>query len=145
MYYLAYGSNLNKEQMKMRCPDASVVCTSAIKNYRLLFRRGVLTIEPAKGYTVPVAVGDVSDNDIRNLDIYEGYPNLYYKRDFMVRFDDGKRHKTFAYLMHKNHPVSLPRAYYLDVCVRGYDDFGMDQEVLYEAVCYSKNLSRMWA
>jgi len=47
-YYIAYGSNLNKEQMKSRCPDAVPVGTSEIKNYTLLFKghpnRAVATI-----------------------------------------------------------------------------------------------------
>ena len=144
MYYLAYGSNLNKEQMRWRCPDAEVVCVSEIRNYRLLFRHGVLTIEPAKGHSVPVVVWKVSDRDIANLDVYEGYPHLYYKRDFMVKFPDGKRHKTFAYLMWKKFPVTVPRDCYLNVCLHGYDDFDLDKEVMNEAVRYTKDLSRMW-
>lgn len=139
MYYLAYGSNLNKDRMKMRCPDAQEVCVSEIKNYRLLFRRGVLTIEPAKGYSVPVAVWEVSDRDIRNLDIYEGYPSFYYKQNFMVYFLDGKRHKTFAYLMHR-YAVSEPRPYYFDVCLTGYDDFGIDPKPMYDALDYTRSL-----
>ena len=29
-YYIAYGSNLNVEQMRYRCPDAKIVGTSVI-------------------------------------------------------------------------------------------------------------------
>lgn len=36
-YYIAYGSNLNKDQMKYRCPDAKLVGTGSIPNYQLLF------------------------------------------------------------------------------------------------------------
>ena len=37
-YYIAYGSNLNYEQMRWRCPDAKVIGTSVIPDYRLIFR-----------------------------------------------------------------------------------------------------------
>lgn len=34
--YIAYGSNLNRAQMALRCPDAKVVGTGEIKDYELL-------------------------------------------------------------------------------------------------------------
>ena len=37
-YYIAYGSNLNIRQMKMRCPGARIIGTSVIEDYRLLFK-----------------------------------------------------------------------------------------------------------
>ena len=36
--YIAYGSNLNLEQMAFRCPTAKVVGKSELKDYELLFR-----------------------------------------------------------------------------------------------------------
>ena len=36
-YYLAYGSNLNRNQMRMRCPGAKPLGTAVIEGYRLLF------------------------------------------------------------------------------------------------------------
>ena len=46
--YVAYGSNLNLEQMARRCPKAKVVGIGNLKDYQLTFRR-VATIEPEKG------------------------------------------------------------------------------------------------
>ena len=37
-YYIAYGSNLNIPQMRMRCPGARIIGTSVIEGYRLLFK-----------------------------------------------------------------------------------------------------------
>ena len=55
--YIAYGSNLNLEQMAFRCPTAKVVGKSELKDYELLFRGGrrgaVATVEPKAGSTVP--------------------------------------------------------------------------------------------
>lgn len=36
--YIAYGSNLNLEQMKHRCPTAEVVGAAELRNWRLWFR-----------------------------------------------------------------------------------------------------------
>ena len=58
--YIAYGSNLNRAQMALRCPDAKVVGTGEIKDYELLFRGNrngaVATVEPKKGESVPVLI-----------------------------------------------------------------------------------------
>ena len=43
--YIAYGSNINLDQMAYRCPHSKVVGTSEIKGYELEFR-GVATIVP---------------------------------------------------------------------------------------------------
>lgn len=59
-YYLAYGSNLNLEQMRRRCPTAVKVGTAFIENYRLMFKGSgsgnYLTIEKENGHYVPVGV-----------------------------------------------------------------------------------------
>ena len=39
--YLAYGSNINLEQMAFRCPDSKVVTTGMISDYELQFRQVV--------------------------------------------------------------------------------------------------------
>ena len=53
-YYFAYGSNINLEQMAVRCPAAQVVGPAVLDGYELLFRgnrrgTGVATIEPLPG------------------------------------------------------------------------------------------------
>ena len=37
-YYFAYGSNINLNQMAVRCPDAKVVEPAVLENYELLFQ-----------------------------------------------------------------------------------------------------------
>ena len=37
-YYIAYGSNLNVPQMRMRCPHATILGTAALKGWELLFK-----------------------------------------------------------------------------------------------------------
>ena len=41
--YIAYGSNINLEQMAHRCPNSKVVSTEMMQGYELEFR-GVATI-----------------------------------------------------------------------------------------------------
>ena len=71
-YYIAYGSNLNVQQMRWRCPGARIIGTSELQDYRLLFKGSktgsYLTVEPEKGCTVPVVVWEVTDQDELALD-----------------------------------------------------------------------------
>ena len=59
--YAAYGSNINLDQMAFRCPNAKVVGTSEIKDYKLIFRgegndSSWATIELEDNCTVPVLI-----------------------------------------------------------------------------------------
>ena len=75
--YVAYGSNLNKEQMKDRCPGAEFVGTGSIENYELQFKGSLhgahATIAPKEGSSVPVGMWTIQKRDESRLDMYEGY------------------------------------------------------------------------
>ena len=142
MYYLAYGSNLNIEQMGHRCPTAKIVGTAEIKDYRLMFKGSktgaYCTIEPEKGCSVPVGVWDVSKADIAALDYYEGYPTFYYKKIMVLPCSDGYRHRCFVYIMHEERVLGLPHKFYVETCLQGYQDFGFNPSVLTEAYKWTK-------
>ena len=148
-YYLAYGSNLNIEQMRYRCPTAKVVGTAIIKDYELLFKGSktgsYLTIEKCDGEYVPVGVWEVTPQDELNLDRYEGYPNFYYKTEMTVslKLPSGKYRKinAFVYIMHEDRPLGTPSPYYVRTCLNGYFAFGFKREHLIKAIEKSKGES----
>lgn len=128
-YYLAYGSNLNKKQMKTRCPDAVPVGSCVVNDYELVFR-GVATIEPKPGASVQCGIWKISTDDERSLDRYEGYPRLYVKQDFRVTVK-GKTVRAMAYVMVDGiRRLSPPSTGYLLTIAEGYDDFGLDDKPL---------------
>lgn len=145
--YIAYGSNLNIEQMSQRCPGATVLGTAEIPNYQLLFKGSLsgsyLTIEPKANAKVPVAVWEVSDRHERALDLYEGFPNFYYKQEMVLPITNAKtgkiqRRKVFVYIMHEERPIGIPSQFYVDTCVEGYEAFGFDLGFLEKALEISK-------
>ena len=83
--YIAYGSNMDEKQMAYRCPEAQLLGTAAVEDYRLLFKGSktgaYATIEPEVGCRVPVLVWRITEQDERSLDRYEGYPKFYYKKN----------------------------------------------------------------
>lgn len=135
-YYIAYGSNLNIQQMKHRCPDAKPVGTSWVYGYQLLFRGSktgsYLTIEKAEKSKVPIAVWKVSESDECRLDFYEGYPNFYYKTEMEVTVNCRKI-KAFVYIMHEDRPLGRPTVSYIRTCIEGYRNFGFDCKYLDKA------------
>lgn len=85
--YFAYGSNMDQDQMKDRCPNSNEVGTGLIPNYRIDFSRksirrncGVADILESKGDNTWGVIYDVSDEDFMSLDQFEGYPKYYTKK-----------------------------------------------------------------
>lgn len=132
IYYLAYGSNLNLEQMKFRCPNARKVGTLMLKDYELEFRL-YLTINKKKGSEVPIGIWEVSPSDERRLDIYEGYPT-FYRKEYIPIEVDGKKVEALIYIMNDVRMVEPPSKVYMKTCIQGYKDFSFDLKYLKEAL-----------
>ena len=141
-YYIAYGSNLNVQQMRMRCPFATVLGTAELDGWELLFRGSktgsYLTIEEHEGGRVPVTIWEVTDADEAALDRYEGFPTFYYKREMRVRYKGIRSGKSrtvtaFVYIMHEDRPIGIPTDAYMWTCLRGYATFGFDEGILLDA------------
>lgn len=146
-YYIAYGSNLNLPQMRVRCPNARVIGTSVIDGYRLLFKGSktgsYLTIEPKEGGKVPVVVWEVTESDEKELDRYEGYPTFYYKKTITldvkgIKTGKIRRKEAFVYIMHEERKLGSPSSYYIRTCLDGYRAFGFDERYLYDALAISR-------
>lgn len=150
-YYAAYGSNLNRWQMRCRCPNAKIIGTAELKDYELLFKGSktgsYLTVERKKGGRVPIAIWSVTPEDERNLDRYEGFPTFYYKKELTVSVKGIKtgivrQRKIFLYIMHEDRPIGLPTDSYLDTCAFGYYAFGFPVETLENAYRRSREAIR---
>lgn len=131
-YYLAYGSNLNKMQMKYRCPNAKVVGTAILFNYELVFRL-FLTVEKHIGGQVPVAIWEITEECEMALDRYEGYPIFYRKEEMIIEFD-GKMESAIIYIMNDVREVESPTPQYLDAVKAGYKHFKFDIKILMQAL-----------
>ena len=138
-YYIAYGSNLNVRQMRMRCPSARIIGTSVLKDYELLFKGSktgsYLTIEKCETGTVPIVIWEVTTQDEKALDRYEGFPTFYYKKELTlpitgIRPGKVRDRRVFVYIMHEERFIGIPSIPYMQTCIQGYDDFGFDRLVL---------------
>lgn len=139
--YFAYGSNINLDQMAVRCPAATVVGPVVLDNYELLFRGnrsgcGVATIEPLPGNQVHGLLWKLTPECEQALDFYEGYPRLYEKEDITVRTEDGREMTVMAYIMTGElwRDPAIPSASYYNGILTGYRQNGLPVSELVAAL-----------
>ncbi len=136
--------------MKVRTPDAVIVGTGILKNWRLLFRT-YATIEKCKGYSVPVLVWKISERDEKSLDRYEGYPKFYGKQNLEIAVTslDGNDLGVLTAMVYimtdkasdARSVHSVPSKHYYSVLREGYKAFGFDDKILIEALVEAVRLT----
>ena len=135
--YAAYGSNMNLEQMKYRCPYSKVLGNATLPDYQLLFRGGdggaVATVEPKKGNSVPILLWDITPRDEESLDRYEGWPSFYRKEIIKVKVGR-KKVTAMIYIMNDGRPLGRPSRYYYSTILEGYESAGFDKKILKAAL-----------
>jgi hypothetical protein len=142
-YYLAYGSNMNEEQMKRRCPSATFIQSGILKGYRLAFAGysknwggPVADIRKDPGSEIPYVLWEISlEDDIRYLNRKEGHPSNYDKMNIeLAPYKD-----VFTYYMteqKKNKRIEgrcVPKAYE-GVIRKAYQENDLPQKYLDDAL-----------
>ncbi len=148
--YVAYGSNLNKQQMKGRCPDAKFVGTGVIENYELQFKGSLYgahaTIAPKEGASVPVGLWTIQSRDESRLDMYEGYRKTGYryydKEQVRVNMTNGGSVIGMVYIMDQRMDFGQPTPGYYETVREGYANCGLDETVLEQALNSSLELAQ---
>lgn len=140
-FYIAYGSNLHLEQMKYRCPTATVVGRSNLMGYKLIFKgaptNAYATIEESTHDTVLVLIWELKPQDEKALDRYEGYPTFYYKKNITVEVK-GTGIEAMVYIMNKKAQIGIPSSRYYGIIKKGYKTAGFDESILDETLKISK-------
>jgi hypothetical protein len=150
MLYFAYGSNLDSEQMRSRCPGCHDVGLAALRDHRLSFPRhsddwdgGVGSPALAHGHDLWGYLYDITDQDKAELDRYEGWiapddpANAYQPETItvdLVRPDDDsppRRVRALTYIARATEP-KLPSRRYLDVILKGARARAVPEEYLAE-------------
>lgn len=130
--YFAYGSNMNRRQMALRCPDADPIGPAILRGWRLTFRC-VADIEPHPGGRVYGALWNITHSDRRSLDRYEGYPNHYGIRRVRVEVPGRRWRMPLVYVMVNRDEHTPPSYHYLNSIIEGYHDFGLDHQPVLDA------------
>ena len=125
MYYFAYGSNMNWEQMQRRCPSAQFVCVASLKDYRFAIARhsrlrncGTANIFADAGSEVWGIVYAVSELDLVTLNAFEDG----YRREKLLAWATGDSQRSLevlVYIAEKEDTVPLPNPEYKRLILDG--------------------------
>lgn len=128
--YAAYGSNLWRDQMRRRCPDAEVVGSLLLPGWRLVLRKYAL-IRRDDTADCPIGLWRITQADLDALDRFEG-PRTYAR--ILVPLPDGSQAWTYEEIRIRPGP---PAGEYVRRLRRGYADFAFDSTPLDAAIVES--------
>jgi gamma-glutamylcyclotransferase (GGCT)/AIG2-like uncharacterized protein YtfP len=136
-YYFAYGMNTNIGEMTYRCPGAVCVGSGRIANYQLVFRTHA-DIERSEDGVIYGVVWKITDRCEQSLDVLEGYPYYYDKKEFVVELDrphgDITHIIAMAYQMTDQSYYAPPNKRYLDCLMEGYVSHNVDTDQIHRAL-----------
>ncbi len=106
--YFAYGSNMDERQMRRNAPQAKLLGHGRVEGYRMAFtvysdrwEGGAANIEPDPDGRVWGIVWEVTDDDLEQLDTYEGHPTFYRREHVTVETADGPVECTTYRIAHQ--------------------------------------------
>lgn len=136
--YAAYGSNMDAEQMRRRCPHSPTAGVGWLEGWRITFGaedlgwEGALpTIVEAPGSRVFVTLYDVLPVDEAALDAWEGADHgLYVKLRVRVQAMQGER-LAWTYVLN-GYEGGLPAARHLDLMAEAAERAGAPADYVSE-------------
>ena len=137
--YFAYGMNTNRDEMSYRCPTAVPMGKAILPGYRFEFK-SFATIVPDADSQVEGVLWTITDADEAALDMLEGYPEFYDKRQ--VTAQQGIDYIAMTYIMNPREHGHGPSEGYYSMVSEGYQAFGLSQRQLLEA--RSRSIKETW-
>ena len=137
--YAAYGSNMDPEQMLLRCPHSPMAGTGWLEGWRLTFSGGdigwegaLATVVEEPGSRVFVVFYDVSEEDEQRLDRWEGSElGIHRKIRLRVDTDDNQSVLAWLYVMDA-YEGGLPSARYIGVMADAAEKAGAPAEYVHD-------------
>lgn len=130
--YFAYGMNTNLKSMADRCPTARSLGLALLPNYEFRFAVHADILENPNMDTYGV-LWDITRDDLRSLDMLEGYPYYYDRKVVEVRHNN-QVVRAITYFMQPGSLDSMPAQGYYDMVKEGYLEHGAPVSQLREAV-----------
>ena len=130
--YFAYGYNTNSQHMARRCPDAVFLGSARLLNHKFRFAYHADVVRSRRN-TVNGVLWRLTEQCLRNLDKFEGYP-VYYKRRPLLIEQGTKLRKAVVYTMTRKSDLNLPGPEYLSALLQGYQEHQVDNGQIYRAI-----------
>ena len=131
-YYISYGLTTNLDSMLSICPGAQLLGNIRITGYRLCFKTHCDLLED-KNSSVECVLWSITQDCEQRLDLLEGYPEYYTKKNLNVKYKD-KVIKAMVYLMQEKTSENMPSQNYFELVVQGYRQNKLDITQLEQAL-----------
>lgn len=136
MKYFAYGSNMDRTQMKERCPDSKLIGKAVLHNYKIAFtifspkrQCGCADILSSVNSEVWGLLYDISEKDLENLDIAECHPDKYKRFQVVVEDVSGEEYTVETYEVVKKEGAFLkPSKHYLGLMQEAAREFDFPEK-----------------
>lgn len=135
MLYFAYGTNMERFWFKKRCPKAKFVSAAVLRDHDVTFARsssmwggGTADLKPTPGAVVEGVLWEVSEQDLKALDQYEGVPSDYIRKTVTVETKDGKTHQAHIYFVAQPGGYRPPSKRYMRLLIQGAEEHGLSDE-----------------
>lgn len=132
IYYFAYGSNLDQDQMEKRCPESRLVEKAVLEKYTLAFTTystkrncGCADLVAIEGHEVWGLIYELSDADLKSLDKHEGAN--YRRIEVSVVNENGDTKKALTYVVITQRFDLKPSKDYLGIIMKGANDFNFPE------------------
>ncbi len=132
--YFAYGSNMDPQQMRIRCPGARVQGTAMLAHYRWIINSaGYATIIPSPAHTVYGVLWELTPAHLAALDDYEGLAeDIYWRTEIMVqKLNDHQPLRTIIYFA-RSEKLGKPVPDYTEHIIRTAKEFVFPESYLRE-------------
>jgi len=128
--YFAYGSNMDVEQMRTRCPGAEMLDQAVVRGASFRINRyGVATIIPSASSVYGV-LWEISADDERNLSVYEGETTEFYLKESVWVEPARMKPLTAMIYLAANIQPGKPRPGYLELILSAARAQGFPDEYL---------------
>lgn len=146
VFYFAYGSNLDEDQIRFRCPDSKLIDVGYVKDYEFKFttfakRRngGVADIVYKTGSKLWGALYELTAGDLEKLDTFEEYP-IRYGRIIVDVHGKNKIYKNVqTYFVNAKTGFYKPSKEYLDLILNGAEKLKFPKNYISEIIKASKS------
>ena len=139
--YFAYGSNMDEERMKGRCPGARLTGAAKLADYRFaLDERSVATVIPEKGSAVFGLLWGITPDCEAALDGYEGVKQGCYRKEYLQIEFEGGRKKALVYVSNRDILKNMDKndyPEYLDMVIKAAEEHSLPESCVAEIKSWS--------
>jgi cation transport regulator ChaC len=137
IWYFAYGSNLNKDQMCERVGGYYEAKKALLKDYEIVFSGfsprwggGIATIRKRGGEVVHGVLYLLDEKAIRILDKYEGVPKKYERILVKVITEKNELLDAYTYILKNHSRLNKPSQRYIQTIIEGLIQHGYENKII---------------